>query len=662
MVEPALKVKNFGKKAVDSRSGFQLSLFRPVSRQELVLSLAENGYRRLPKIEESGDFSIRGEIIDIFPVNSSQPVRIGFYDRFLESIKSFDRQSLRSLGQLKILLIKPNFLRLDDELIKVGDILVHLSFGLALFRGLATKRDRGRDLSYVVLEFAKTERLYLPISKLDQLSRYQAVSRKRPALSRLGSRRFFNQKKKIEAGIFSLANDLLLVAAKRKIAGRPAYQPDELWLKAIEKSRPFKLTVDQAKAITDIFSDFSRLRPADRLVCGDVGVGKTEVAISSVVAAVSSSRQVLMMAPTTILVEQHFATLSKRLRELPIRVEKVSRLNQAEAKRIFQDFNQGRVDLLIGSQKALSTDIKAENLSLLIIDEEQRFGVRQKELLKKLKNDLDLISITATPIPRTLFMALSGIRDLSLISRPPIGRLAIETEIADFSLRKAIEVIRYELNRDGQVYFVHNRVATIGRIGRLLLNELPDLKLGLAHGQMPPDRLAKAMSEFAASKTEVLLATTIIASGIDLPSVNTIIIDGVERFGLSELYQLRGRVGRSGRQAFALLLIGDREFKPRKLEVQPDGRLVKPKVEGPVLTEKAKERLRAISDLTELGQGVRVATRDLEIRGGGNILGREQHGQMEQIGLSLYSKLLKKSVEVIKKKGERSLPKRSLNG
>jgi len=507
-----------------------------------------------------------------------------------------------------------------------GDYVVHTSFGIARYHGLKTIDAGGRQRDCLLLIYADGDKLYVPIEEFNYVSKYSGKDSS-PRLSSLGGTGWEKIKARTKKAIADMAADLLKIYASRK--ARPGYSfgPDTTWIKQLEASFPYEETSDQLKAIIDVKQDMEKSVPTDRLVCGDVGYGKTEVAIRAAFKAVEGGKQVAVLVPTTILAQQHHDTFTRRLTDFPVRVAMLSRFRtRKEQKIIIEDLADGKVDIIIGTHRLLSKDVEFHDLGLLIIDEEQRFGVRHKEKLRKIKTAVDTIALTATPIPRTLQMSLMGARDMSLINTSPKDRLPILTSIVEFDPEVIAEAILQEIDRGGQVFFVHNRVQTIEAMYRYLKKVIPQVEIAVAHGQMHEKSLEGIMLAFLSGTFQVLLCTSIIESGLDIPSVNTIIINRADRFGLAQLYQLRGRVGRSNVHAKAILLT-------------PPYRL---------LSEDARKRLRAIEAHADLGSGFALAMKDLEIRGAGNILGPQQSGFIEEVGFDLYTKLLEEAVAELK--------------
>jgi transcription-repair coupling factor (superfamily II helicase) len=510
--------------------------------------------------------------------------------------------------------------------LKVGDLVVHVDNGIGEFVGLR-EMSIGPDEAHEFLElrYAGDDKLFVPVTRLDLIQKYTGGAR--PALDRLGGTTWEKAKTRVKKAMRDMAEELLKLYAARKAVAGHAFASDTHWQEEFEGAFPFEPTLDQRNAIEDIKRDMESTTPMDRLLCGDVGYGKTEVSMRAAFKAVMDGKQVAYLAPTTVLAFQHVKTLGERFAGFPVRIEMVSRFrSKAEQKQSLADLAEGKVDIIVGTHRLLSKDVVFRDLGLLVVDEEQRFGVAHKEKIKQLRRRVDVLTMTATPIPRTLNMSLVGIRDMSIIETPPKDRLAIQTNVLKFDQNVIARAVRSELARGGQVYFVHNRVESIFSIGNLLTRLVPEAKVVVGHGQMGEHQLEQAMIDFVARKFDILLATTIVENGLDIPNVNTIIINRADRYGLSQLYQLRGRVGRSDRPAYAYLLI------PPELS----------------LSAVAKKRLAAIREFSDLGSGFRVAALDLEIRGAGNLLGGEQSGHIEAIGFEMYMKLLEQAVRELK--------------
>ena len=516
---------------------------------------------------------------------------------------------------------------LDFAELVEGDFVVHLQHGIALFRGL-TKLDTAQGIREVIsLEFDDHVTLHVPLQESHLISRYVGLSKTKPQLGRIGSGRWEKARQAAERATIDLAAELLRIHAAREAQPGFAFPPDNTWQKEFEASFPFTETADQMKAIIESKADMERTRPMDRLICGDVGFGKTEVAIRTAFKAVQGGRQVAVLVPTTVLAQQHLNTFRERMAGYPIAVEMVSRFRtRQEQKKILEETAAGHVDILIGTHRVIQHDVKFRDLGLVVVDEEQRFGVKHKEMFKKMRETVDVLSMSATPIPRTLYLALTGARDLSVIETPPSNRHPIQTIVKTYDEKIVVDAIRYEIRRGGQVFYLHNRIQTIDLVAARLRELLPDVTVGVGHGQMDSAELEREMTEFVAGRYQVLVCTTIIESGLDIPNCNTIIIEGADRFGLSQLYQLRGRVGRFKHQAYAYLLL---HRHTRLLEV-------------------ARQRLTAMRQHNQLGAGFRIAMRDLELRGAGNLLGAEQSGHIVGVGFELYCQLLRQSVARLK--------------
>ncbi len=511
--------------------------------------------------------------------------------------------------------------------LKVGDYVVHENHGIGKYKGIKTLEVQDQHQDYLVIQYADEDKLYVPTEHVDLVQKYIGADQKPPKLYKLGGSEWKKVKQRVKSSVREMAIGLLELYAERETIDGYAFSPDTVWQKEFEDVFPYQETPDQIQAIEDVKKDMESNTPMDRLLCGDVGYGKTEVAIRAAFKAAMDQKQTAVLVPTTILAQQHFNTFRERIDKYPINVEMISRFrSKSEQKKVLKKLARGKVDIIIGTHRLLSKDVVFNDLGLLIIDEEQRFGVSHKEKLKDLKRNVDVLTLTATPIPRTLHMALVGVRDMSVIETPPENRYPIRTYIREFNKDLIKETIRREMNREGQVYFVHNRVEDIDKKAAMISDLLPEARVAVAHGQMNENKLEKIMFDFYNKEYDVLVCTTIIENGLDIPNVNTIIINRAENMGLAQLYQLRGRVGRSNRVAYAYLLY------------QKDR----------VLSEVAEKRLKAIKEFTNLGSGFKIAMRDLEIRGAGNLLGAEQHGHIASIGFSLYCKLLESAIEELK--------------
>ncbi len=519
--------------------------------------------------------------------------------------------------------------------IKVGDYVVHDVQGIGRYMGVETIEIDGVHRDYLQLQYAKGDKLHVPVEQVSLLHKYVGNEGTPPRLSNMGRKDWQKATKKAQKAITILATELLRLYAQRKITPGHAFAPDTHWQKEFEASFPFEETPDQLKAIAEIKADMEKPVPMERLLCGDVGYGKTEVAIRAAFKAVMDGKQVAVLAPTTVLAQQHLLTFSQRMGSFGVRVEMLSRFRTPkQQKEIMDRLAEGKIDVLIGTHRILNPDVEFHDLGLLVIDEEQRFGVAQKEKIKQRSAGIDVLTLSATPIPRTLHLALVKGRDMSIIESPPEDRLPVETYVAEYDDGMVREALEREIRRGGRIYYVHNRIEGLTRIAAHLRELVPGITVGVAHGRMTEDELEDVMLGFYHGDFDVLLCTTIIENGLDVPLANTIIIDGAENFGLSQLYQMRGRVGRSSRLAYAYFL-----YKKDR-----------------VLSEVAQKRLQAIRDFTELGAGFKIAMRDLEIRGAGNLLGAEQHGQIAGVGFDLYCRLLEKTINTLQNGGNPDEP------
>jgi transcription-repair coupling factor (superfamily II helicase) len=507
--------------------------------------------------------------------------------------------------------------------LRTGDYVVHEDHGVGKLLGFETKEVAGVTRDYLLLAFRGEDRLYVPHEQLGKVSRYVGADATAPALSKLGGKAWQLLKSRARESVQELASELIALYAQRQTREGIAYDLNNEWLQQLESSFPYRETPDQENAIEAVKEDLESTQPMDRLVCGDVGFGKTEVAVRAAFAVAVNGKQVLMLAPTTILAEQHWNTFRDRFRDFPVRVEMVSRFRSPkEVKQVLADFSAGKVDVLIGTHRVLSRDVIPKELGLVVLDEEQRFGVRQKELLKSLRLEVDVLTLSATPIPRTLHMSLSGMRDISIIETPPEGRRPIRTTVGEYDEEMIVEALKREKERGGQAFYLHNRVETIEEAAEKLQQLCPDLRFLVAHGQMKEKELEEKMHAFLRGDADVLVSTTIIESGLDIPQANTLIVERADMLGLSQLYQIRGRVGRSDATAYAFL------FYPEARELTPE----------------ARARLSTLADHTELGAGFAIAMRDLEIRGAGELLGGEQSGHVAAVGFELYVELLNEAV------------------
>ncbi|MGH9325417.1 MAG: transcription-repair coupling factor, partial [Terriglobia bacterium] len=512
--------------------------------------------------------------------------------------------------------------------LKAGDYVVHVDHGIGLYQGLRQIEVTGERRDFMLLTYQGDARLYVPLERLDLVEKYRSgADGVKPPLDRLGGVTWERTKSRVRRALRDMAAELLKLYAERKMSGGFSFSADTPWQKEFEDAFEYEETSDQVKALEEIKKDLESPQPMDRLLCGDVGYGKTELAMRAAFKVVQDGKQVAVLAPTTVLAFQHLSTFRERMAAFPVRIEMISRFRSpAEQKRTVEETAEGKIEILIGTHRLLSKDVGFKSLGLLIVDEEQRFGVAAKERLKRLRATVDVLTMSATPIPRTLHMSLGGLRDLSVIETPPRGRLAIQTTVAPFTSRLAQAALLQELERQGQVYFVHNRVESIFSMAAMLQRLAPSARFGVAHGQMAERDLERVMMKFVRGEYDVLVSTSIIENGLDIPRANTIVINRADRFGLAELYQLRGRVGRSDRRAYAYLLIPEEDS----------------------LTPLARRRLAALKEFSDLGAGFRLAALDLELRGTGNLLGAEQSGHLNAIGLDLYLKMLEQTTEELK--------------
>ncbi|MCX5714001.1 MAG: transcription-repair coupling factor [Candidatus Omnitrophica bacterium] len=610
-----------------------------IDLESLCQSLLDFGYRRQPSVAEEGDFARRGNIVDIFPFTFELPVRVETDLRRIAHIRTFSLKTAEPLWEHRMVIILPvtkpgasrtrvfseefpleNFVDLE-----VGDYVVHSEHGIGRFLGIEKIKLKDKKEDHLVIEYDRSEKLYVPVDKMHLVQKYIAFQVRKPKLYRLGSREWSRTKERARKGIQKLAWELLSLQAMRQSVAGFKYAADNDWQKQFEQTFPYKDTPDQNKATQEVKQDMEAPRPMDRLLCGDVGYGKTEVAMRAAFKAAVNNKQVVFLVPTTILAEQHYQNFTKRLKDFPVVIEMLSRFrNESEQKTILSGLKDGKVDIMIGTHRLLSDDIVFKDLGLVIIDEEQRFGVRAKEKLKALRLNTDVLTLTATPIPRTLYMSLMGAKDFSVINTPPENRLPVRTVVVEYDQDLIRQAIEKELKRKGQVYFLHNRVEDIDA-GILSSG----VRMAVAHGQMSPKLLESVISDFLKGRIDVLVCTMIIESGIDIPNVNTIIVNNAQDFGLADMHQLRGRVGRFDRPAYSFFLI------PRHASLDSD----------------ARKRLDAIVEYSQLGSGFKIAMQDLEIRGAGNLLGIQQHGFILAVGFDLYCRLLREAVGTFRKAG-----------
>jgi transcription-repair coupling factor (superfamily II helicase) len=591
---------------------------------QFIRKLDEMGYEKVFKISDPGEFSQRGGIIDVFPINLKNAVRLDFLGNEVDSIKILEDISVSDEKKSReILKKKLKSQKIFSELkgLKSGDYLVHLDHGIGQFCGIVPMAGN----NYYELRYAGEDKLFIPIGLERKLSRYVGFAD--PTISRLGSLLWQKTKRKIKEDMEKLAKELLQLYARKEISQRDPYIEDREIESQFKLGFDFQETPDQTQIMEDIKGDLQKTGPMDRIVCGDVGFGKTEIAMRTALIASINNRQTAMICPTTILANQHFNNFKERFKSLPVEIAILSGLQSgSEQKKIIKRLKEGKIDILIGTHRILSKDVEFKNLQLLIIDDEQKFGVKQKEKLRGLrgdpKNSLDVLSLSATPIPRTIYLALSSLKSISLMKTPPQGRQSVATRVVSYSDELVKKIIDTELDRNGQIYFLHNNIQDIGKKAQELQELCPRAKIELIHGRMPEKKLIRIMDEFQKGKINILVATTIIESGLDLHNVNTIIIEDSTRLGLSQAHQIRGRVGRSSTKSFAYFMYNKKN-----------------------LTKLAKNRLDILKDAQELGSGYRIAIKDLELRGAGNILGKEQSGSINKIGLNLYSQILSEAVE-----------------
>lgn len=616
-----------------------------IDRSTLETLLQKLRYRRRDFVFLPGEYADRGATVDIYPVSYRAPIRLAFEVDCIVSIRDFSPHEGKSLTRFEEVFLIPlsepfespaarlreRFERFDPLTdlteLELGDYVVHLRYGIARYLGTKKIEIEGETKRYLALEFADHEILYL--DKGEPLERYIGLGGKKPKLTRLHSKEWERTKAKARLAVEHIARDLVSLQAKRNVSPGFAFPKDTEWQHKFEAEFPFEETPDQIKATEEVKKDMEGKKPMDRLLCGDVGYGKTEVAMRAAVKAVSAGKQVAFLVPTTVLAEQHGLVFKERAKNFPLVIEVLSRFrSKREQEKILKGLVEGGVDVVIGTHRLLSRDVQFKDLGLVVIDEEQRFGVVHKEKLKKLRELVDVLTLTATPIPRTLYLSLMGVKEMSIINTPPRTRLPIQTQVIEYDERKITEAIRLELAREGQVYFVHNRIGSIERVYEHLQSILPEVRFGVAHGRMSSRALEKIMRRFLEREIDCLVTTNIIESGLDIPNVNTIIVNRADRFGLADLYQLRGRVGRfvGKRQAYAYFIV------PRHW----------------VMTLDAEKRLEAIERFIELGSGFKIAMKDLEIRGAGNILGHEQSGFIHAVGFDLYCRMLRRAIDELK--------------
>lgn len=616
-----------------------LELFpgQTVSLEEIVRTLVKFSYTKDKRAYQEGAFAVLGSILEIFPANFDDPIRIDFDDEKIERISSVNISTGKAIWQHNIALILPfkekknkkEVFNADIPLttfvdIQKGDYVVHNNHGIGRFLGIKEFNFKDELQEHLVIEYAGGDKLYVPKHDIRLVQKYVSFNKRPPRLYKLGTTEWKKVKAQIQKRLQVLAAQLLHTQAMRTSLKGYSFSADTQWQKEFEKNFPFEETPDQIKATEEVKRDMESKQPMDRLLCGDVGYGKTEVALRAAFKAVMDNKQVAVLVPTTILAEQHYYNFTQRCKKFPVEIAMLSRFrSKAEQSQIIKDVADGKIDIVIGTHRLLSKDIAFKELGFIVIDEEQRFGVKAKERLKHFKLLADVLTLTATPIPRTLHMALTGAKDMSVISTPPQTRIPVETHIVEFDEDQIKEVIAREIKRKGQVFFLHNRVEDIEHIAKIVQRLVPEARTAFAHGQMAPKLLEHIMLKFLKNELDVLICTTIIESGIDIPNANTLIVNHAQRFGLSDLHQLRGRVGRANQQAYAYFIVPSRK----------------------ALSTEAQARIDALEKYSGLGSGFQIAFEDMQIRGAGNLLGEQQHGFIAAIGFDLYCRLLKESIE-----------------
>jgi transcription-repair coupling factor (superfamily II helicase) len=603
-----------------------------VSRQKQRLEEVWNEYQRGLDVKVRPEF-IEGSLSDGWVLSS--PGRNGFVLLTDGEIFGWERPQPRQKAQRAATSPEDSYADL-----KPGDWVVHVEYGIGRFIGLVRRTLEGVERDFLCVEYEGSNQLFVPIYQADRLSRYIGPDESPPTATRLGAPEWTAAKQRVREAVREVARDLLELYAKRQLAVGHAFGPDNAWQRELEASFPYIETEDQVRAIAEVKKDMENPRPMDRLLCGDVGYGKTEVALRAAFKAINDGKQVAMLVPTTVLAQQHFDTFRQRLSPFPVTVEMLSRFRTPrEQEEILLKLALGEIDIIIGTHRLIQSDVTFKDLGLVIIDEEQRFGVTHKEFFKKLRTEVDVLTLTATPIPRTLYMALTGVRDISMINTPPAERLPITTHIGPYSPRLVRQAILRELERGGQIFFVHNRVQTIGGMESHLKQLVPEARIGIAHGQMHENELSSVMEQFTHGEIDILLCTSIIESGLDIPNANTLIVDRGDAFGLAQLYQLRGRVGRGAQRAYAYF------FRHKRRAPTPEG----------------QERLEVIAENTQLGAGYSIAMRDLEMRGAGDLLGTRQHGLIADVGFYLYTRMLAQAVRELRQVGGiKELPDQTL--
>jgi transcription-repair coupling factor (superfamily II helicase) len=619
-----------------------------INKEVLLKELSRLGYDITDFVSHEGNFAHRGGVIDVFPIGFESPIRIELVDDKVSLLYSFSLSDAKIISSHEMTIILPAqsckvnkrsiFHGMGEEIpidnfvdIAIGDLVVHIDHGIGIYKGIKKVKETGvGEKDYLLIEYANKDKLYVPAEEINLIQKYISFYKRSPKLNKLGTKTWQQTKNRTRKIAASYALELLQMQARRMGLKGFAYSKDTDWQVKLEDSFPYKDTIDQTKACSDVKSDMELPKPMDRLLCGDVGYGKTEIALRASFKSVMDNKQVAILVPTTILAEQHYNTFCERMQDFPVNIKMLSRFcTKPQQKEVLQDLKTGNADIVIGTHRLLSDDIVFKDLGLVVIDEEQRFGVKAKEKFKKIRLLVDVLTMTATPIPRTLYMSLTGARDMSVINTPPPDRLPIKTIVSDYNEKLLKQAIKHEINRKGQVYFVHNRIKGIEKIA-LSIKELigTDLRIAIAHGRMAPKELEIVMLDFIKGNIDILVSTTIIESGIDIPNANTIIINKADKFGLADLYQLRGRVGRFRHKAYAIC------FTSRDYNLSGD----------------SKRRLKAIERFTHLGSGFKIAMEDLQIRGAGNILGTQQHGYIAAVGFDLYCRLLRDIISEYKRR------------
>jgi len=613
-----------------------------IDMDSFMRTLIDFGYRRQSQVSDEGDFSRQGGVVNIFPATYECPLRIEFSYKKISNIDSYSSSNGRTIWKHQMVIILPikktrlaHSPALFEEIpvhnfidLKKGNYVVHVKHGIGKYLGIEKIKVKDDCKDHMVIEYANNDRLYVGIDKAHLVQKYISFEGAAPKLYRLGSKEWERTKERARKGIVKVAMDLLQLQAQRSLCHGFKFSKDTDWQKEFERLFEFNETPDQIKATQEVKNDMESSQPMDRLLCGDVGYGKTEVAMRACFKAIMDNKQVAFLVPTTILAEQHYQNFVTRLKHFPVNVAMLSRFKtRAEQKIIAESLSKGAIDLVIGTHRLLSDDISFKDLGLVVIDEEQRFGVKAKEKLKKMRSLVDVLTLTATPIPRTLYMSLMNVKDISVINTPPDERIPVESHVEEFNKGLIKKAVAKEASRKGQVYFLHNRVEDIEEVKRMVENLSPSSsRVSYAHGQMHSQLLEKVVLSFLKGEVDVLVSTAIIESGIDVPNANTIIVNNADAFGLADLHQLRGRVGRFNRKAYAYFLI--EKDKP--------------------LNQDAQRRLQAILEYSELGAGFKIAMKDLEIRGAGNLLGIEQHGYITAVGFDLYCRLIRQTTAQIK--------------